>query len=167
MPNWCSVQIEIVGPTAQLTKLKEAVDTETFLQTICPAPADVDYDYNWCVENWGTKWECGQQDDAELEELATAHPFLQSKLTIAAQSAWSPPLEALATFQEANPELFVKCYYYEGGMDFGGKWDGESEEYLDDLHAESIDWTTGVAAELDGLFGICEEHAQYDEEMAN
>jgi hypothetical protein len=36
---------------------------------------------------------------------------------------------------------------------------------IDNLHDESIDWTQGVAKELDEQFGICEEHAQYDEEM--
>ena len=172
MPNWCSVNIEIVGPTAQLSELQEIVNSDAdapFLQTICPAPSHDDYTYDWCVENWGTKWDIqGSDCSGGLEELATAHPVLQSKLTMATATAWSPPLEALKTFQEANPGVIVKCWYYEPGMDFAGIWkqsDDESEDvYIDDLHADSIVWTAGAAKELDDQFGICEEQAQYDDE---
>ena len=168
MPNWCSVNIEIVGPTEQLSKLKDVVNADHsdigLLETIAPPVAPDEASYDWCVENWGTKWDIGD-GYAELDELATAHPFLQSRLTITTETAWSPPLEALNMFQEANPELFVKCWYYEPGMDFAGLWDGGAEDTLDNLHDESIDWTQGVAKELDEQFGICEEHAQYDEEI--
>ena len=168
MPNWCSVNIEMVGPTEQLSKLADIVNAEDsdigLLETIAPPIAPDEPSYDWCVENWGTKWEVGG-GHAELEQLATAHPYLQSKLSICTESAWSPPLEALNTFQEANPELFVKCWYYEPGMDYAGLWDGGAEDMLDNLHCDSIDWTKGVAAELDEQFGICEEHAQYDEEI--
>tara|TARA_B110000240_G_scaffold45735_1_gene51562 strand:+ start:1466 stop:1621 length:156 start_codon:yes stop_codon:yes gene_type:complete len=50
-------------------------------------------------------------------------------------------------------------------MDYAGLWDGGAEDGIDNLHDESIDWTQGVAKELDEQFGICEEHAQYDEEI--
>ena len=98
MPNWCSVNIEMVGPTEQLSKLADIVNAEDsdigLLETIAPPIAPDEPSYDWCVENWGTKWEVGG-GHAELEQLATAHPYLQSKLSICTESAWSPPLEAL------------------------------------------------------------------------
>ena len=46
MPNWCSTDIEIIGPTAEMKKLAAIVnsnDDPGFLQTICPGPEDWDY----------------------------------------------------------------------------------------------------------------------------
>ena len=167
MPNWCSTDIEIIGPTAEMKKLAAIINDNKepgFLETICPSP-DGDWDYAWSVENWGTKWDLGD-GHAEVEELVTAHPVLQARLTIATETAWSPPTEALGTYLENNPEYFVKCSYYEPGMDFAGIWEGGCDDCLQDLHDENIDWAEpgSLAQELDSIYGICEEHAQYDEE---
>ena len=166
MPNWCSTDIEIIGTREEMNKLAAIINESKdpgFLGTICPGPDD--WDYGWCVENWGTKWELGD-GHAVLEDLATAHPHLQTKLSISTETAWSPPLEALSTYLENNPENFVKCLYYEPGMDFAGEWDNGEDYGMDDLHDEGIDWTSGVAKRLDDMYGICEEHAQYDEDIS-
>lgn len=167
MPNWCSTDIEIIGTREEMNKLAAIVNEAKepgFLETICPSP-NGDWDYAWSVENWGTKWDIGD-GHAHVEDLATAHPILQARLTIATETAWAPPLEALGTYLENNPEFFVKCCYYEPGMDFAGIWEEGSDDCLQDLHDENIDWAEpgSLAQELDSIYGICEEHAQYDEE---
>ena len=135
-----------------------------FLETICPSP-NGDWDYTWSVENWGTKWDL-VEGHAQVEELATAHPVLQASLQIATQTAWAPPTEALSTYLENNPEYFVRCTYYEPGMDFAGIWEGGYDDMLTDLHDKSIDWNEpgSLAQKLDEMYGICEEHANYDDE---
>ena len=167
MPNWCSTDIEIIGTREEMNKLAAIINENKepgFLETICPSP-NGEWDYNWSVANWGTKWDLGD-GYAEVEDLATAHPILQARLTISTETAWAPPLEALGTYLENNPEFFVKCSYYEPGMDFAGIWEGGCDECLQDLHDENIDWAEpgSLAQELDSIYGICEEHAQYDEE---
>ena len=166
MPNWCSTDIEIIGPTTEMKKLAAIVnsnDDPGFLQTICPGPED--WDYNWSVQNWGTKWDL-VEGHAEVEELATAHPILQSVLRIATQTAWAPPTEALDFYHQENPEYIVKCFYYEPGMDFAGVWEDGCDDMLTDLHDDSIDWNEpgSLAQKLDEMYGICEEHAQYDDD---
>jgi hypothetical protein len=83
MPNWCSTDIEIIGKREEMNKLAAIINENKepgFLETICPSP-NGDWDYAWSVENWGTKWDLGD-GHAVVEDLATAHPHLQARLTI-------------------------------------------------------------------------------------
>ena len=52
------------------------------------------------------------------------------------------------------------------GMDFAGIWEEGGDDCLQGLHDEDIDWNEpgSLARELDEMYGICEEHAQYDDE---
>ena len=170
MPNWCSTDIEIIGPTDEMKKLAAIINEDKepgFLETICPSP-NGEWSYAWSVSNWGTKWDI-VEGHAEIEELATAHPVMQTRLTIATQTAWAPPLEALDYYWQKNPEYFIKCWYYEPGMDFAGIWEDGGDDCLQDLHDENIDWNEpgSLARELDEMYGICEEHAQYDDDDMN
>ena len=154
MPNWCMVDIEIVGPTAEMEKLAAVVNSEEdpgFLQTICPNPTGY-WDYVWSVENWGTKWDICEAS-AEVERLDDT----KSRLTINTETAWGPPVPALDTYQENNPDTSVRCCYYEPGMDFGGIYEDRQDHCLE--HIYEIDWDAPdkIAIELDTKFNISEE----------
>jgi hypothetical protein len=67
--------------------------------------------YEWCCENWGTKW--GLYDCALLYEKKSSvkYRFL---------SAWSPPLPVIKKMSELFPELRFTLRYYECGAGFKG-----------------------------------------------
>ena len=79
--------------------------------------------YTYCVNEWGTKWDIGYQEDWN-------EPCDESETTFTVQynSAWSPP-EA-ACFKLVAMGFDVTNYYYEPGMGFCGVFkDGEDHQY--------------------------------------
>lgn len=65
--------------------------------------------YDWCVENWGTKW----PPDVESIEGSKDH------LSISGMSAWGPP-SALIAFITAQYPVEAYLSYQEDGMCFAG-----------------------------------------------
>ena len=53
MPNWCAntLTLEHEDP-AMIERAKTAFAEGKFLKELVPPPSK-DWDYNWCVENWG------------------------------------------------------------------------------------------------------------------
>jgi len=79
--------------------------------------------YTYCVNEWGTKWDIGYQEDWN-------EPCDESETTFTVQynSAWSPP-EA-ACFKLVAMGFDVTNYYYEPGMGFCGVFKGgEDHQY--------------------------------------
>lgn len=68
--------------------------------------------YEWCIENWGTKW--GFYD---VEEKHTS-----DKLFYNFFSAWSPPTPVIRKMSEEFPKLTFSLRYYEGGSGFKGAY---------------------------------------------
>jgi len=139
MPNWCNNTITIRGDA---NKLKSIWDTaqkqQGLLAALVPQPEDMFHGnlgeaeraecvekgipnwYDWNVSNWGTKWDVG------LEGLEyTVLEDGSAEISGWFDSAWSPPIEALNTFSEANEDLSVECFYLETGMCFVGCWDSD------------------------------------------
>ena len=67
--------------------------------------------YYWCIDNWGTKWECSELDieysDDEILELTFS-------------TAWSPPEGVMNKLKEKYPDLSFTCFYDEPGMEIAG-----------------------------------------------
>jgi hypothetical protein len=66
--------------------------------------------YEWCVENWGTKWpesSIYREDSSEGIELEFSSP-------------WGPPVEGYKKISEFLPGSMIYHAYYEEGMDFYG-----------------------------------------------
>jgi hypothetical protein len=85
-----------------------------------------DYWYDWCVNNWGTKWDIGS-DDGEVRGLNPT--IVDNEATMGFDSAWSPPI---GLYEELDRLGFmVDATYFEPGMGYCGIWhDG------DDLYTE-------------------------------
>lgn len=69
--------------------------------------------YDWCVNNWGTKW------DATCDNLDDVNPD-EGYICINFDTAWSPPLKWLHNLIKLFPELNFKLIYMELGMNFAG-----------------------------------------------
>lgn len=176
MPNWCMnrAYISHADPSV-LQKAYEAMVEEKFLEGFLPVPADLHIVagsvsdpleqsaleaaerrnmelygfknwYDWCVSNWGTKWDFGDKN-----------AFLngnRDSLSATFDTAWAPPLEAYEKLEGLG--FRIKAYYFEPGMSFCGIWNkGYDEAY------NSGD---EIPADLDREMGITESMADDLEE---
>lgn len=82
--------------------------------------------YNWCVDNWGTKWNADVGDAREDND----------KLIYVFVTAWSSPEPIVKTLIEKYPNLSFYLEYEETGMCFGGELSGKNGEIT---HEETYD----------------------------
>jgi hypothetical protein len=132
MPNWCYNFLTIQAPSAELLQefwsKAEKDGEETFsLKHWFPIPEDQENDwYNWCCENWGTKWDV---DGADI-----THDSDES-ITINFNTAWASPKAFFRKISKDFPELNFIISFDEPGCDSFGFYeiqDGDivdSEEY--------------------------------------
>ncbi len=62
--------------------------------------------YDWCLENWGTKWNA-----YETEVVCDT----EDRLEVAFQTAWSPPVPVYQDLAEKFPSLDVSAYWSDEG----------------------------------------------------
>ena len=113
--------------------------------------------YDWCVNEWGTKWDVGDEDTAHLNE--------DGSLTASFNSAWAPPLQFYVVLEDLGFE--VKAMYHEGGMAFAGIYEDGDDDYYDYGGMSSTELVDTLPAELDDAFGISEQVAEYEQENAD
>lgn len=85
----------------------------------CPKDGFNSGGYEWCCENWGTKWGFYE---------ATVPQYTPRGATISFQSAWSPGLPLIDAMGHKFPGLKFTLRYYEGGSGYKGIYvvkDGE------------------------------------------
>lgn len=114
--------------------------------------------YDWCVANWGTKWDVGDEDFTERVDANTIEASFDS--------AWAPPCQAYEYLVSLGFE--ITAYYEEPGMAFCGKWTGDANGFEDDYReydGESSDTVREVIGEeLDDYFAISENMALMEEQ---
>ena len=116
--------------------------------------------YDFCVNEWGTKWDIGGSDYGSPTITA------EGKMIAGFDSAWSPPTTAMEKLAAMGFE--VKLYYYEPGMCFAGIWEG-NEDYSNDDYYEYGDMSSDevaeqLPAELNDMFCISDTMAEYEAE---
>ena len=187
MPNWCMNQLEVSHP--DITKMQNLIEgfkkgqffnsirpmPEELRGTISPVPDDVDVTglaekygatnwYDWSVNNWGTKWDVGDDDDNDLE----IEPYGDTlSVRFSFESAWSPP-DAIYEYM-VEQGYTIEAYYYEPGVGFcGSVKDGETDHYdITNLTSEEVE--DQIPYEIDIRFGIsdwlaeCEREAEEEE----
>jgi hypothetical protein len=194
MPNYCNNVVEIRGPAAQVKALvdhkldfqqihpyppelditagREGPDDS--LEQIRLVAAEKSnlkkYGhknwYDWCVNNWGTKWNAG----GDNPDMMVDYDYDEDGDTVIAlfqfDTAWAPPLGVLEKLMDTHPELSIECRYHEPGVGFFGVWtDGSDRCYETEQFPKSTDpfWTQhqdGLL--LDETFGIVESMQEYE-----
>lgn len=103
---------------------KSLDDPEWWSDTMKLAQEDKGW-YNWNVVNWGTKWDVAVKDGDEYPETYIEGPTPNGENLVVYynfNTAWSPPMPALAKLSEQYPSLlFTLSYEEETG------WGGECE----------------------------------------
>jgi len=154
MPNWCSNSLTLKhDDPAMIDKAVAGFTGGKLLETLVPYEGE--WDYNWCVANWGTKWDVGGDNGYIRPNPNT--------LKISFDSAWAPPLEAYRAMEELGFE--VEAMYYEPGMRFCGIYGDGSDDYYEysDMNAEEVADT--LPTELDEEFCISEQMADWEAEQ--
>jgi hypothetical protein len=111
--------------------------------------------YDFCVNEWGTKWDVDAIETIELEGDV-------DHVTFGFDSAWSPPTGAMEYLMDQG--FTVKLYYYEPGMAFAGVWDNGDDDYYELGGMSSKEAQANLPPELDEMFGISECIAEYEAE---
>ena len=186
MPNWCNNNITITGPNKIIDKIDKIVAEEgsegNLLQYFYPMPKELDETtadgskdkamikkhgysswYDWRVDNWSTKWDVNEFYSIKRIELGID----ESEISFGFDSAWAPPTGAYEHFINENSNVTIRATYFEGGCDFMGIWDNGIDDcwtISDTAPKGSIDkfWKTSAGKELDDLYGITENMAEYE-----
>lgn len=67
--------------------------------------------YEWCTENWGTKWGFCESRISYMTSKSISYLF---------DTAWSPPAPLIQRMGELFPKLTFRLKYREDGMGFRG-----------------------------------------------
>jgi hypothetical protein len=186
MPNWCNNTVEISHEDpAMMERVKTAFNAGALLEEFIPVPKDLhivagsvgakgspEQDelelkeelnrithgyatwYDFCVNEWGTKWDVG----------ADGYPAQDNGvgLILTFDSAWAPPCAAYEKLIEMG--FNIRAFYYESGMAFAGIWDNGSDDYYEYGGMNSEQIAEELPAELDEMFCISEQVAEWEEE---
>jgi len=158
MPNWCSNSVTVSHPDpAQIQRFNDAFNKGELFQEFVPCPQELldgDGWYDWCVTNWGTKWDI-QPYGVELNE---------NDLRCSFDTAWAPPL---AFYHNLAAQGFeVSAMYYEPGMNFCGSYEVIGEDIMDDYYdipgtCEGV--VEQIPQAIDECFGISDYVAECEE----
>lgn len=130
MPNWCNNTAIISGPRPVIDEIKQVLNDpdKGILEYMRPMPMDQEANwYDWCVTNWGTKWDATETfvgDDTE-----------EDSVTFSFDTAWAPPIEAFRHWAERDGRVTYRLTYIEPGMGFVG-WDSYDGDYFDEDYVE-------------------------------
>lgn len=164
MPNWCLNKLTVSHTDkAAMDRFVAAYNKGHLCQEFLPLPEDIgDGWYDWCVNNWGTKWDVGADEGTEKEERyglkATVVPW-SDKNTIEAScsfdSAWAPPIGLYEELVELGYD--VHASYFEPGMSFCGVYHNGMDNYIEYRSKDEI--PVGIWNDFDcgSFFGEDEE----------
>jgi hypothetical protein len=147
MPNWCRNEVIIRSTDyANLKRLLAAAEEGKLLELLRPYTKETNYewDYSWCVDNWGTKWDTGEIIYAELSPSPTAEDVWE--LCIDFETAWSPPITAFVHGADRFDFEF-DLYYMEEGEGFVGCANYTKDTGLDDECYELYDYGDELPSE--------------------
>ena len=81
--------------------------------------------YNWCCENWGTKWEISKFLEHSFDIKKDYYGYY---LDLSFWTAWSPPIPIYKELHSRGYDVYAR--YIEGGYSYVGEFvNGKSEEY--------------------------------------
>ena len=184
MPNWCQNILTLKSKDADLIRRVVEGDQKNFFEKFLPCPEELSDTiegftndpteraalekqreanvekyghsswYSWCIHNWGTKW------DFSYDIIEAGDDYV----TIAFDSAWSPPLAGMYQLEQLGFE--VELSFHEEGMQFCGTYtteDGEDTYEYADMTADEIDMD--IPPELNEAFNIAENKRSWQEEL--
>jgi hypothetical protein len=120
MPNWCNNKLRVEDCSPELAAYLQAEGLS--FEKIKPTPPEMMNDekgswYGWRIANWGTKWDIDEKEQREVADMLLSE---SADFTAAFDTAWSPPLQAIAALSEKFPDDKFILEYLEQGIGFCG-----------------------------------------------
>lgn len=162
MPNWCLNNITVShDDSTMVDRFENAYNNGKTCNEFLPVPKGY-YDderwYDWCVNNWGTKWDIG----AKPEQYGLKATRVDNEITATFDSAWSPPIGLYEKLVELGYN--VRATYWEPGMAYCGIWDNGNDNYIEYGQSDNADEDIPVALWNEYNMG---EFFELDEEEAD
>lgn len=108
--------------------------------------------YEFCISNWGTKWDCGT---VEINEVG-------DRTHLSFETAWVPPVGFYGKLVELG--FTVVGYYYEPGCSFCGMFD-DGEDICYDIAEYKSSWISeNIPKVIDEEFCIAENIEDNEDE---
>ena len=190
MPNYCNNVVEIRGPVQVVKALVDhrldfmkiypypkdldivagrsgADDSPEQIQLVAAEESNLKkYGYknwyDWCVSEWGTKWNAGGSDNADMQ-IDWDEDGDDSIALFQFDTAWAPALGVLQKLRDDHPELSVECRYHEPGVGFMGVWtDGHDRCYDNIEGSKDTFWQSDDGRLLDETFNIVESMQEWE-----
>ena len=190
MPNYCNNVVEIRGPQKVVEALVDhrldfmkiypypkdldivagrsgADDSPEQIQLVAAEESNLKkYGYknwyDWCVSEWGTKWNAGGSDNADMQ-IDWDEDGDDSIALFQFDTAWAPALGVLQKLRDDHPELSVECRYHEPGVGFMGVWtDGHDRCYDNIEGSKDTFWQSDDGRLLDETFDIVESMQEWE-----
>lgn len=159
MPNWCNNYATLTGPKERIDdliiELRKSDERDTpyeVLNKLRPNPSG-EWQYDWSVNNWGTKWDVS---------LAGYEIVDENTVTLSFDSAWSPPTTLYDFLQEEG--WTVDAYYYEPGMGYCGHYTDGYDDYYEYSNMSADEVEQMLPSDIDEMFMIVEDIRQWEEE---
>ena len=108
--------------------------------------------YDWCVANWGTKWDIS---DPHIADQTADH------VSLSFDTAWAPPVAVYRQLEALGFE--IDATYHEHGMAFVGRYNNGDDEYYEYGSETSDTVREAIGAELDDEYGISESMREWEE----
>lgn len=170
MPNWCENKLIIIGNEREIEKFRKEAkheDHDLCLNNLTPMPRElintkyppekknndllakygVDNWHDWCIKNWGTKW------NVEARLVYEGKKCLRYEF----DSAWTPPLNWVGAVSKEYPGLLFILEYDESGVEFRGIAKFQAGKQLVDVF---IDYYQTFLTRIKNCFLEILEHAK-------
>ena len=147
MPNWCmnNLTVEHDYP-AMVDRFEKSFNAGNTCNEFIPVPEDIgDGWYDFCLANWGTKWDFGGAGNHGLDATR-----VDNQVSCTFDSAWSPPIGLYKKLVQLGYR--VKAAYWEPGMAFCGTWDNGADNYREYISPEEIPVELRTEFNMDEFF---------------
>jgi hypothetical protein len=155
MPNWCSNSFTLAGPRDKIKEIYDNVMSEETLLLNALVPIN-EWSYEEASDSWGTKWDV----NTDVFEYSESADGKDGCITGAFDSAWSPPVQAFASYCKNNQDVTGSLEFFEPGMQFTGQWTSETGLDYYEIDPEDL---SNIPEDLVEQFSI-EEWYESDEE---
>lgn len=148
MPNWVSNVLQISHPNkAKLREIAEAYNNEKLFNYLRPLPNDT-WNYEWCVDNWGTKWDINANGDTvDVDQFAA-----DGGGTLIFDTAWAPGIQAYEAAEDQGFEL--TAYYHEFGMQFVGRYSNGDDDCYEYGKMSIAELKETLPTDIDEMFDL-------------